>query len=78
MFPYAHTKSISDVAIECPAEFLHTAYLKVVNPPSDELIEFLYLIAVANTPATASEFFHPFLKLCYRFCMWLRLKLLRA
>ena len=65
MFPDAHTKPIPDVAIKLFAESFHTSYLEVVNPPSDELVEFLYLIAVANAPATASEFFHSLLKLRY-------------
>ena len=43
----------------------HTAYLEVVNPTSYELIELLHFTAVANTPATACEFFHSLLKLRY-------------
>ena len=75
MFPNAHAKPISDVSIKFSAKCFHTTYLKVVNPPSYKLVEFLHLIAVANTPTTTSEFFHPFLKFCYRFCMWLCFKL---
>ena len=65
MFPYAHTKSISDVSVKFSAKLFHTSYLKVVNPPSYKLIEFLHLIAVADSPATTGEFFHSFLELRY-------------
>lgn len=40
----------------------HTAYLEVVYLPSDKLVKFFHFIAVANTTATASEFFHSLLK----------------
>ena len=65
MFPNAHTKSISDVSIQYLAKPLHASNLKVVNPTSDELIKFLHLISVANSPTTASEFFHSLFKLRY-------------
>ena len=65
MFPNAHTKSVSDVTVKVLAEFLHTTYLEVVNPTSDKLIKFLNLVAVANAPATAREFFHLLLELRY-------------
>ena len=78
MFPDAHTKPIPNVAIKLFAETFHTTYLEVVYPSSDKLIEFLHLIAVANAPTTASEFFHSLLKLHYGFCMWLCLELMRS
>ena len=65
MLPYAHTKSVSDTSIQFSTKSFHAAYFKVVNPPSYKLIEFLHLIAVANTPATTGEFFHSFLELRY-------------
>ncbi len=65
MFPYTHAQSISNVRIKLCTECFHTSYLEVVNPPSDELVEFLNFITVADTPATACEFFHSSLKLCY-------------
>lgn len=63
MFPYAHTKSIPNISIELGTQGFHTAYLKVVYPPSDKLVKFLYLIAVANAPTTTGEFSHSLLKL---------------
>ena len=63
MFPYAHTKSISDMLIHIFAKSFHTTYLEVVYPPSDELVKFLHFVAVAYTPATTCEFLHPFLEL---------------
>ena len=65
MFPNAHSKSISDVSIKLFAKRFHAPYLKVVNPPSDKLIELFHLVAVANAPTTASEFSHSVLKLRY-------------
>ena len=65
MFPNAHTKSISDSAVEVIANTPHGSYPEIVYPTSYELIKFLHFIAVANTPATAGEFFHSLLKLRY-------------
>lgn len=65
MFPNANAQSISDVPVKFFAECFHTSYLEVVNPPSDELVDFLHFVAVANAPTTASEFPHPLLELCY-------------
>ena len=65
MFPNAHAKSVSDVSVKFLTESLHTAYLEVINPPSNELIEFHHLIAVTNTPTTTSELSHSLLKLYY-------------
>ena len=65
MFPYAHAKSVSDVTIQFSTKCFHTSNLKVVYPPSDQLIKFLNLVAVADAPSTTSEFFHPLLELCY-------------
>ena len=65
MLPNTHTKSISDITIKFFTECFHTSYLEVVNPSSDELIKFLYFIAVADAPTTACKFFHSLLKLCY-------------
>ena len=73
MFPYTHAKSEPDVSVQFPTKGFHTTYLKIVNPSPNELIEFHYLVAVADAPATASELFHPLLKLCYCFCMWFSL-----
>jgi len=52
MFPYTHAKPESDVFIHFIAESFQTTNLEVVNPSSDELVEFHYLVAVANTPTT--------------------------
>ena len=41
----------SNVCVEFFAECFHTSYLEIVNPPSDELVEFLHFVAVANTLA---------------------------
>ena len=65
MFPNAHAKSVSDISVEFSTKCFHTTYFEVVNPSSDELIEFLHFIVVANAPATASKFFHSLLKFCY-------------
>ena len=65
MFPYAHTKSISDVSIKLSAQSLHTSYLEIVNPPYDKLIEFHNLIAVTNSPTPACEFSHFLFELHY-------------
>ena len=65
MFPYAHAKSISIVSIKLFTQCFHTSNLEVVNPSSDKLIKSLYFIAVANAPATTSEFPHPLLILHY-------------
>ena len=70
MFPNTHAQPVSYVTVKFSTESFHTTYLEVVNPPSDKLIKFLNLIAVAYSPATTSEFFHPFLELRYRLCMW--------
>ena len=78
MFPYAHAKPISDVSIHLFTESFHTSYLEVVNPSSNELIEFRNLVTVANAPTTTCEFFHPLLELRYGFCMWLCFKLMRS
>ena len=78
MFPDAHSQPIANVTVQLRTKGFHTSYLEVVNPPSNELVKLLYFITVADTPTTTSEFFHPFLKLCYRFCMWFRLKLMRS
>ena len=65
MLPNAHAKSVSDVSVKFSTESLHTAYPEVINPSSNELIEFHHLIAVTNTPATTGEFSHSLLKLFY-------------
>ena len=56
-------KPISNMFIQLFTKCFHTAYLEVINPPSDELIKFFHLIAVANAPATTGKFFHSLLKL---------------
>ena len=63
MFPDAHAKPVSNVSVKLLTQFFHTTYFKIVYPSSDKLINFLYLVAVANAPATASEFFHSLLEL---------------
>ena len=50
MFPNAHTKSISDVSIKSSAKSFHASYLEIINPSSDELVQLLYFIAIANAP----------------------------
>ena len=64
MLPYTHAQSKSNVCVEFFAECFHTSYLEIVNPSSDELVEFLHFVAVANAPTTASELPHPLLELC--------------
>jgi len=56
LFPNAHAKSIPDISIKFCAESFHASYFEVVNPASNELIEFLNLVAVANAPTTTSKF----------------------
>lgn len=51
MLPYTHAQSKSNVCVEFFAECFHTSYLEIVNPPSDELVEFLHFVAVANALA---------------------------
>ena len=54
MLPYAHAKSISNCSVHVVTDTPHRSYLEIVNPSPDKLIEFLYFIAVANAPTTAS------------------------
>ena len=62
MFPYTHAESVADMFIHFSTECFHASNLEIVNPSSDELIEFLHFVAVANAPATTSKSFHSLLK----------------
>ena len=67
LFPDTHSQSKAYMRIELSTYLFHASDFKVIDPSSYQLVEFLHLIGVADSPTPTCKFLHLFLELFHRF-----------